>query len=246
MPNSNSYFNFQDRNPNRKSRQDLVRKRQENKVEQELRKIGLEKMKTGAHSQMWRVEAITGARKKVEGIFAQLGAMGELGEDVCTYIELNLSVLNTLNGMGFNLSYSEVELSCLTIAVKPIIDYLHAWVDIWVPLDTGALRSSLHTAVNETTLTFPFRCVLSTKGISYASVVNKMPTVSLRKSGKAPRARTGWYNLLLLNARVKAKLAFRKMVSNVGSKLDPILAKEIFNNRNRYNIARSLFAFSEL
>ena len=227
------------------NRPDLERKRQLNKVEQALRKIGLDLMKLGIHPQEWRVDAVTGARKKVTGFGATLGPMGSLGDDVILEILLNTGIITQLRSLKIDISVGKLEAIIRSELMNPLLHYLRQKINVWAPLRTGALRTSLlNSLISSTTSSFPFRLVLKTQGIAYAGPVNKMPQMWLRRSGTTPQARKGWYNLLLLNGRNKAKKLLSAMVKHVATLLPKPIIKLYFPRRTSWNLARALFRVS--
>lgn len=235
--------NFIEQDPER--RQSLQRRRQDNVLNQSLRKQGIKKFRTASHPQQWRVDLITGARKKVHGAFARLGPLGELGDDIVIFINLNLDLISLLQRFEFSITTQKVEAAIFQDIIEPVIKYLDKKIEIWVPVDTTDLRKSLHNAlkIDSSIISNPFRVILNTKGVPYAGPVNKMPTASLRKSGKAPQARKGWYNLLLLNGRNLAKRK-RKIVINKLKLLFPkAKLKKYFKKKTPYSISKSLFSF---
>ena len=227
------------------NRSNLVRQRQINIPEQVQRKKGMGLFKALSHPQQWRVETITGTRNKIEGDFATLGPMGALGDDVICEIILNYSLLQTFVTGIANIKEETIIRVMKNVLFQPVATYLHTKIDILAPLKSQALRKSLHNAVNNSMMKgAPYRLVLNTDGVDYASVVNKMPTSSLIKSGMAPGAKKGWYNLLLLEGRNKSKTSFTAMVKSIASLFPAGMAKRYFN-RTSYNLARSLFQFSK-
>lgn len=181
---------------------------------------------TKGHPQQWRVERVEGPRKKIIGAGGRLGPMGELGQTVLFSVHVTDYGRRLLERRIRDFSKNKVWRSLTQMVYNPLQTRLEQKVDKWVPKDTGRLRGSLKASITPaggSTVEIVdmmsgrgFTVLLATPGIKYAKVVNRMPTKWLQHPGPRhgagetgrtgrtlndPDAKTGWYNLLVLDSR---------------------------------------------
>lgn len=177
--------------------------------------------------------------------------MGELGDDVVFEVKLSPYGSKILQSkISKQISKQSVWRTFYNIVYdndQPlgVKQYVNKQIDIWVPSDTGDLRQALKNAITpsggSTTQDFPFKVVLNTEGIPYAKPVNKMPEEYIQHSpgqtyhktigrtGKKlndPKTKKGWYNLILINGRKKAKNLVQEFLKTIATDfVTPVMTK---------------------
>jgi len=144
--------------------------------------------------------------------------------------------------LTFNPSFLPRELSLRMLKTglrreiyDPLRQFVESIVNINAPRDTGSLRESMERKVGEGKPTIdqlsnsqPFVVKLGTPGVMYAKPVNKMPTGWLKHPRRGqrnigrqgdplddPKAKKGWYDLLLLNGRNRAMRLWKNYLKNI-------------------------------
>lgn len=233
------------------------------KFHQAIRKKGVESFKDKTHPQMWRVN-------RHGGIGARLGPMGALGEDVILEVTfLDTRIPPAQRGL-FKSLFTQIESTFTGDVHDPLAAYMIGKIETWVPMDTGRLRNSMRSVVEASGGSVEgmrrgatYRMTLGTpsyqnRSVTYASVVNKMPTAWLRHPGNHrnvsyrkrvkgkpaplddPEARTKFYDLIVVNSRNLAQRLWKEYLDNqiVPRIKDVAKAAGI---KNPHAFARSLF-----
>lgn len=234
------------------------------------RKQRQKQFRAGTHPQQWwRVKDIRGARKKILGTGANLGPMGELGDEIIIQLKLSFGY-NLVEKVLPDLSRDKVWKLIQENVYVPLAVELDKKIFKWVPVMSGALSDSIRKSMTPDSSiitkeaflqTNMFEVVLNTKGIPYGKPVNKMPkryTVHPashhpnRRNGYSlydPSAEPGFFNLLVVHGRNYAKALFIAFMRN---NFVPVIKKALAGitalktmlglniNANPYNIAQSL------
>ncbi|MHA1382350.1 MAG: hypothetical protein ACTSR3_01190 [Candidatus Helarchaeota archaeon] len=232
----------------------------------EFRDIRINRQKEfikGTHSQMWRVSGIEQPRNKIIGKGANLGAMGELGDDVIIYV-VPTDTFEDLIEQGF-IKKKWVYRKFYNIVYRPLKNYVLAYINTWVPSDRGNLRKSMARSLTKRGGSiigdFPFLMMLNTRGVEYANVVNNMPTSWLKHGGRGdihpmmgrrvksrhppnkvlydPKAIHHFYDFILLNGRKKAKTLYKSFRRALFLKLKETM-EVLYSGREISNIAGSM------
>ena len=202
--------------------------------------------KTGTHPQMWRVTKHNKAGSK-------LGPMGPLGDDVVIEVRLKYDIYKVVPDIS-----QQYLIGTLGSRVQePLLDELYTKLNIWVPKDTGALRRSIRSRMDNSTAslkqistTKPWRMVIGTPDIEYAKPVNKMPADWLKHKPQPsrfpgftmddPAAVKGWYDWLLRDGRRKAQNLFRDYLKGT---IEPIIKKAapLLGIKNVINFTKGIF-----
>jgi len=199
-------------------------------------------------------------RAKVTPYHRNLGPMGELGMDIIIEVaitdDLDKYKVREFNYKNVATLLESILYEPLReYLMGPGRGGVSGLINTTAPRDTGALREALEDGVEDGLNSIddfqkkvgPFSVKLGTPKIPYAKPVNKMPTTWLRhpkqslqrshlnvgrrgKKLKDPDARSGWYNLILLNGRNKAKRLYDNFINQIVSILAPIKAQ--FNTKN--------------
>lgn len=195
-------------------------------------------------------------RKKLTPYHRNLGPMGELGWDLIIEVQMT----DDIKQLGIReMSYKNVTRILEAEVYEPLREYLmgpgrgghSGLINTQAPRDTGALREALEDGIEDglNTLddfedrTGPFKVQIGTPNVPYAKPVNQMPTTWLRhprasstnigRRGKRlrdPEARSGWYNLILLNGRNKARKLYDTFIRSMINIMNPI--KSQYNLKN--------------
>lgn len=215
------------------------------------RKIGIQKLKQGTHTQQWRLEGLEGTRQAMVGAFAKLGPAGGTGPDYVMKIDFTYSIFNYYRSAGGTLLIQDFVVE-FSKAIHHVMSELHQKIEIYVPLGDdipskghsgGTLRRTLHNSVNAAYSTsFPMSVQLDASSLDYSGPANQMPTRSLQRSGRAPGARRWWYNLLLLHGRNEAKKAILNVMKKLGSQIDPQVLSNL-GLRSGYNLMQKLVRY---
>jgi hypothetical protein len=221
--------------------------------QKKIHKRGLKELKAGTHPQQWRATAH-------KGKYSKLGPMGELGDDVICEIGISRIGAQMLNGKIIKeLNYTNLFRILRNSVYEPLKQAINAWIDIKVPADTEELRQSMKNALTPSggsqTNSMPLLIILNTRGIPYASVVNKMPSEAVKHPGNHassigrygatlddPGAISGWYNWVLLQGRTKARALFNQFIkSDVQNIISPFATQLGLKGSAVYNSARQMF-----
>jgi len=197
--------------------------------------------------------------------------MGPLGEDVILEVTFKEGKVPFQHRGTFRKLFTRIESTFTGDVHDPLEQFMLDKINTWVPMDTGRLRGSMRSVVEMAggsvegmRIGGTYRMTLGTpsyknRSVTYAAVVNKMPTawlqhpgagkknVSYRKraGGKPvpledPEARQGFYDLIVLNSRNKAQRLWHDYLTNI---IVP-LVREVgaaAGVKHEWNFARSLF-----
>lgn len=191
-------------------------------------------------------------RAKVTPYHRNLGPMGELGMDIVIEVsitdDLDQYQIREFNYKNVaTILESTIYEPLREYLMGPGRGGVSGLINTTAPRDTGALRESLEDGVEAGLPSIddfqkkvgPFSVKLGTPEIPYAKPVNKMPTTWLRhpkqsaqrahlnvgrrgKKLKDPEARSGWYNLILLNGRNKARRLYDAFIKEIITLLAPL------------------------
>ncbi|MHA1440253.1 MAG: hypothetical protein ACTSPK_00125 [Candidatus Heimdallarchaeota archaeon] len=230
---------------------------------QDVRSNRLQEFRQGTHTQMWRVDEIIGARQQIIGHGANLGAMGELGDDTILYV-VDTDIFKELIDQKF-IKKKWVYRKLYSIVYKPLKTQLLSLINAWVPSDEGDLRRAIAKSITQRGGSqihgFPFLVMLNSRGVEYGKVVDKMPTSWLKHGGSGdvhhllgrrtrsrhpphnplrdPKAIQGFYGFILLSGRKKAKKLYKKFRRIIFLKLKEEL-EDLYSGREISNIAGSM------
>jgi hypothetical protein len=227
-----------------------------------IRKVGVKQLKAGTHPQQWRQTGATPA-KTLSGHGAKLGPMGELGDDVILEVGLTMEGERLLKIRAPEWSLNNIKTLFRNEVYDPLQEHVDQKIDLWVPMDTGELRNSMHNALTPSggskTNDFPFKILLNTEGIPYAKPVNNMPSDWLQHPGGHfinrgrfggslldEDAKKGWYNLVLVNGRSEARKLVEGFIRDTIQDLIRTNAGKLGVFGNYYQKARSMFSIKYL
>lgn len=222
------------------------------KVNQWVRQYGVQVMKNypaqPQHPQMWRNNYSGG---NLTGPGARLGPYGELGDSIIFSMDLVRPYL--LKPFGFSEMFLRTKFK--SDVLFPLLQFMRDKINRWVPMMSGKLRESLFQSLTNAGGShinkFPFILLLNTEGVPYAGPVNQMPNKWLRHPSPThpnrrhgyilndPNATKGWFNLLLLNGRKKAKQFIQAYLRDLGRSIPAAILQ--FYGVTGYAIVRSLF-----
>lgn len=227
----------------------------------DIRKNRRKEFREGTHSQQdWRVKSVEGTRQKVTGAGANLGAMGELGDDVVIYISMGNAYKEIMNMKIIKKSW--LLNTFKRLVYTPLKRHLLAEINAWVPSDSDTLRKAIAKSITQRGGSqlkgFPFLVMLNSRGVKYGKPVNKMPTSWLKHGGAGDvhallgrrtksrhdghvlsdkKAISGFYNWILMSGRKKAEKLFPIFRRALFKKLKESELDFFYTGRELSNIA---------
>jgi len=205
-----------------------------------IRKVGRKAFRQGTHPQMWRATKHGGAFSRLGpmGPFSNK-VIVKIERKPLYYQGLReFEDLKRQNIMSGRPPYSDrtIAIALESTVHDKVETYVLERIDTWVPKDTGSLRKAMISVVYKAAATVenfqkntgPYIMEVGTPNIEYAKPVNKMPDWALQHPPHAPdpfrgtkgrrnatlvdpQAKSGWFNLILLNSRNKARAQVKKM-----------------------------------
>jgi hypothetical protein len=182
--------------------------------------------------------------------------MGELGDDIIFSVDLTTNYtklrdfMRSPAGRVFRVkdldTASKVYRSIWGNVYFPLQNTVTTGINTDAPKFKGDLRDSLKRSIKvPLNGKFPLTMILNTAGIHYAKPVNKMPSGWLKHPTAAhsnvrkgrilvdPKARGGWYGLILLNGRNRARKLWRDYVRKTWAPLFKGISKNPTNEANK-------------
>jgi len=209
-----------------------------------IRRVGQKAFKEGSHPQMWRVKKHGGAFSKLGPMGPFTSRVIVKVEKKPLYFD-GLKLFEDLKKKGIMTGGAPYSDRSVAIALESSIhyeveDYVMERIEMWAPKDTGSLRKAMMSVVLKAAATVDefqnntgaYIMEIGTPNIEYAKPVNKMPDWSLQHPPHAPdpfrgtrgrrgaslsdpQAKSGWFDLILLNGRNKARRQVKQMRKEV-------------------------------